>query len=104
VGVLLWEQGIIYGAALVLGLLLGAFLIATAVPSLVLSSATQQGAPISTGEYYALQHVLPVQVVLSPTMLLALVGLLALSGLALWLMVRAAARPSVGQTLRFAED
>ncbi len=104
VSVLLWEQGIIYSTALVLGVLFGAFLIATTVPALVLTSASRQGITISSGEYYALQHVLPVQIVLPMAWVFVLVGLAVLLALALWLMARVVARPVLSQTLRLSED
>jgi hypothetical protein len=104
VALLLWEQAIIYSTALVLGVLFGVFVIATAVPALVLTSAAQQGIAISAGEFYVLQHLLPVQIVLPLTWVVALTGLLALAALALWMMVRVAAKPALSPALRLSED
>jgi ABC-type antimicrobial peptide transport system permease subunit len=101
---LLCEQAIIYLSALVLGVLFSLFLIATSVPALVLTSASQQGVALPAGEFYVLQHVLPVQVVLPPVWAFVLLALLVLAGLALWMMVRVASRPALSQALRLSED
>ena len=102
--VLLWEQGIVYAAAILLGLLLGALLIVTIVPSLVFIGAPDNGAAISSGEFYVIQHVLPVQIVLPSSLGVVFAVLIVIFLGALWMMARVISRPSIGQTLRLSED
>jgi hypothetical protein len=102
--VLIWEQGMIYAAALLLGLLFGAILIATVVPALVFVGAPNNGAAISSGEFYVMQHVLPVQIILPPSLWAVLAVLIVIFLIALWMMARIISRPSIGQTLRLNED
>jgi ABC-type lipoprotein release transport system permease subunit len=102
--VLIWEQGMIYAAALLLGVLFGAVLIATIVPALVFTGAPNNGAAISSGEFYVMQHVLPVQIVLPPSLGAVFAALIAICAGVLWMMARVVSRPSIGQTLRLNED
>ncbi|HEY7357055.1 MAG TPA: FtsX-like permease family protein, partial [Ktedonobacterales bacterium] len=102
--VLLWEQGIIYAAALALGVIFGAVLALTVVPALVFTGAPNFGSALSSGEFDVLQHVLPVQMVLPPSLLAVLVALVALCAGALWLMARVVSQPTLSQTLRLNED
>lgn len=102
--VLIWEQGMVYAAALLLGILFGALLIATIVPVLVFVGAPNNGAAISSGEFYVIQHVLPVQIVLPPSLGAVFAGLILICVVALWMMARIVAKPSIGQTLRLNED
>ncbi len=102
--VLIWEQGMIYSAALLLGVLFGALLIWAIVPALVFVAAPNNGAGISSGEFYVIQHVLPVQILLPPTLGIVLAGIVAICVGALWMMARVVSRPAIGQTLRLSED
>jgi hypothetical protein len=102
--VLIWEQGMIYTAALALGALFSALLIWTIVPALVFVAAPNNGASFNSGEFYVIQHVLPVQIILPPTLGLVLAGIVAVCVVALWMMARVVSRPSIGQTLRLSED
>lgn len=104
-GVLLLEQTITYSIALVLGVGLGWLLSLLQVPNLLYANAAQtQGASITSASFYALQELLPVQVVPSAVALIALGALVVLGAVALALMTRAVSRPSVSQTLRLNED
>lgn len=103
-GVLIWEQGIIYTTALLLGIAFGAVLIATIVPALVFVAAPNNGAAISSGEFYVIQHVLPIQIVLPSALVAVVAGLVVICVGALWMMARMVAQPSIGQALRLSED
>ncbi|HEU5370566.1 MAG TPA: FtsX-like permease family protein [Ktedonobacterales bacterium] len=100
---LAFEQGIIYSAAIGLGVVFGGLLAATVVPALVFSS-TPQAQGISSGEFYVIQRVLSAQVVLPFSLLIALALLILLCIIALGMMARIVSKPSIGQTLRLNED
>jgi len=102
--VLLWEQIIVYATAILLGILLGAILIVTIVPALVFIGAPNNGAAISSGEFYVIQHVLPVQMVFPPSLGIVFLALITICMVALWMMARVVSRPSITQTLRLSED
>ena len=55
-------------------------------------------------EFYVIQHVLPVQIVLPGTLGLALAVLVAIYFVALALMVRLVSQPALSQTLRLNAD
>ena len=97
--VLLWEQGGIYVAALVLGLALGLFLLTFVGPALIFTDVvTALG---SQNEIY----LLPAQLIIPGWLIVSLLGALVLiCGVALALMTRLVARPSLGQVLRLNED
>ncbi len=99
-----WEQGIIYAVAGALGLLFGALLALTGVPGLVFTNPIAPGDTISDAEFYVMQRVLPPQVIWSGTLVIAAAAFLAICALALALMTRVVARPSISQTLRLNED
>jgi len=101
--VLLWEQGIVYAAALVLGLIFGLLLALLSLPTLIFTSVGS-GAEISSGQFYAIQSVPPVQVVLPSTLWLALAALILIYIIAVVIMVRIITRSSISQTLRLSED
>lgn len=94
----------VYATAILLGVLLGAILIATIVPALVFVGAPNNGAAISSGEFYVIQHVLPVQVVFPASLGIVFAALIAICMVALLMMARVVSRPSIGQTLRLSED
>ncbi len=98
-GVLLWEQGIIYGTAITLGVALGVILIAVVLPAMVFTGLFEgQG-------FVTILNVPPVQIVW-PAVTLGLVigGMIAVCIVAIALMTRIATQPSIGQTLRLNED
>lgn len=95
-----WEQGIVYYVALALGGAFGALLVLTVVLVLVFTNPILPGSAISSTEYYVIQHVLPVQIVLPLTLGLAVVILAAIYLLALALTMWMAAKPLPSQPLR----
>jgi hypothetical protein len=104
--VLTWEQGITYVTALVLGVLFGALLALTIIPALVFTSVPSNGPTSGTnnGEFYALQHILPVQIVIPPSLVIALVVLIVICVVTLGMMVRVVTKPELSQALRLNED
>ncbi|HEX6482080.1 MAG TPA: FtsX-like permease family protein [Ktedonobacteraceae bacterium] len=104
--VLLWEQGIVYIAALLLGVIFGAVLSATAVPLLTFTSTPDSGvlSSISNDEFYAIQQIIPAQIILPLSLGLAFLALVVICVLALGTMAGVALRPSVSQTLRLNTD
>ena len=104
--VLTWEQGIIYTTAIALGVIFGFLLSALAVPVLVFTSVGSNGAnsDISSGAFYIAQSVPPIQVIVPLSVGIALVALIVICVIALGMMIRVVARPSIGQTLRLNED
>jgi putative ABC transport system permease protein len=101
--VLLWEQSIVYATSFVLGLLFGVLLSLLALPSLIFTSAGSS-VSISTGEFYVIQSVPPISIVIPVTLWVALAALILICIVAIWMMVRIVSRPSVSQTLRLNED
>jgi ABC-type lipoprotein release transport system permease subunit len=101
--VLLFEQGIVYSAGIALGILFGVLLAETVVPAMVFNN-TPQGAGMSSDEFYVLQHILPVQIVIPWWLLISLASLVLLCVSALVTMARIVSRPSISQTLRLNED
>lgn len=99
-----WEQGIVYILGLALGACFGALLVFTMVPALVFTNPTAPGTAISSTEFYVIQHVLPIQIVMPGTLVLAFIVLIAICAAALVMMARIVSRPSLGQTLRLNED
>lgn len=101
--ILLWEQGIVYSAALALGIILGGLLALAVVPALVFSSIPQ-ARDITSSEFYVIQRVLPAQIVIPPSLLIAFALLIILCMIALSMMARIVSKPSISQTLRLNED
>lgn len=101
--VLLWEQNIVYATALLPGLCFGVLLSLLALPTLVFTSVGN-GMEISSGQFYVIQGVPPVQVTLLATLWLALAALILVCIIAIVLMVCVVTRPSISQTLRLSED
>ena len=89
--VLTWEQGLIYSIGLLLGIVFGVLLATTVVPTLI---------------YYGLsiQISLPVQIVVPISLVFTLGAVIVVFILALGMMVRTVAHPSMSQTLRLNED
>lgn len=102
--ILSWEQFIIYITALALGALFGALLTVTIVPGLVFTGLTSYTVSISSGAFYALQHLLPTQVVVPGLLVIALVALGIMGVMALGLMARVASKPVISQALRLNPD
>ena len=102
---LVWEQGLVLGTALLLGTLLGLPLALITIPSLIVNSvpaaSTRQGGADTA---YLVQGLIPAQIILPPSLLLALLVVLVLCGLALFLIGSMALRLTPGQQLRLNED
>ncbi|HEU5198516.1 MAG TPA: FtsX-like permease family protein [Ktedonobacterales bacterium] len=101
--VLLFEQGIVYGAGIALGIFFGVLLAETVVPAMVINN-TPQAAGVSSDEFYVLQHILPVQIVIPGWLLIALGLLVLLCVIALGIMARIVSKPSISQALRLNDD
>jgi predicted lysophospholipase L1 biosynthesis ABC-type transport system permease subunit len=99
--ILMWEQAIVYAIGLLLGVAFGALLSATVIPSLTLSDLNTD---LSNAQFFDLQTAFPTQIIVPPTLPLALIVLVAIYVVALLMMVRVVSRPSLGQTLRLNED
>ncbi len=106
VAILALEQGIVYAAALLLGVVFGILLSALALPSLIFTNIAASGLnfDISSGQDYILQVTPPVRVIIPTSLWIVCAAVAALCIIAALMMVRAAARPSMGQTLRLNED
>ncbi len=102
--VLAWEQVIVYTTAIVLGAAFGALLTATIVPALVFTGVPSYTADINSGEFYVLQHILPVQVVVPGLLVAVFVALVVICVVAIGMMARVASKPSLSQTLRLNAD
>ena len=95
--ILLWEQGLVYILALLLGLGLGAILTIFVGPTV---GALPVGSGLDIGF-----NIPPIQVVIPYAQLLLMLGVLTVICLAaLLLMARIVSRPSLSQTLRLNED
>ena len=104
--VLTWEQGIVYSAALLLGLLFGAVLSLTIVPTLVFTSTPFSGTlnQLSAIQFLDLQYLVPAQITLPPILGLLFAGLVIVCALSWGLMVRVVLRPAMSQQLRLNQD
>lgn len=100
------EQGILYLLALLLGAAIGALLVSTIVPALIFTSAPVRSVlgQLSDTEFYIIQHIIPVQIIVPDSLKLILLALVALCILALSLMVRTVLRPAISQELRLSVD
>ena len=105
-GVLAWEQVIIYVSAILEGIIFGTVLAYLAMPALIFSSVlpNNQSGAISTSDFYVVQTVPAITIVVPPSVLYTLAGLAAICVFALVSMALVVARPSIGQTLRLNED
>jgi hypothetical protein len=103
---LTWEQCIIYITAILLGIVLGAIFSALAVPALTFTGTTPSGvsSAISNGAFYLAQSIPPIQIVVPPSLSIALGVFLVICIGSLGLMVRVVSRPSMSQVLRLNED
>lgn len=105
-GVLMWEQGIVYAAALLTGLVFGWVLSATAVPALVFTSVPASSVlnELSTNQFYSLQQAVPVHVVFPISLGIAIGVLVAICAIVLGMMMWVVLHPSMNQKLRLHED
>ena len=105
-GILTWEQTIVYATSLLLGIIFGALLTLTVMPALIFTGVPTSGilSDISSGEFYVIQQIIPIQIVVPPLLALAFIMLIAICILALILMTRTALQPSISQQLRLNED
>ena len=101
IGVLTWEQGVVYITGLLLGIVFGITFALTVIPTLTL---TDLNTTISSSAFYYLQSSISTQVVLPPSLPIALLVLVLIFVLALALMVRVVSSPVLSQTLRLNED
>ena len=104
--VLTWEQGIVYTAALALGVAFGGLLAVTVVPALVFTNIPTSGvlSNLSTSEFFVIQQSVPSQIVVPLSLAVAFSVLIVICIGALSMMVQVALRPSLGQALRLNED
>ncbi|HLQ29415.1 MAG TPA: hypothetical protein VK140_09290, partial [Ktedonobacteraceae bacterium] len=88
------------------GILFGAILSALVVPVLVFTSVGPGGvtSDTSSGAFYVAQSVPPIQVIIPPSLGIALAVLVVICVVALGMMVRIVSQPSISQTLRLNED
>lgn len=106
VSVLTWEQGITYIASIVLGIAFGTLFSATTIPLLVFSSVSNNEITSESGsnQFYALQHLIPVQITVPISLVLAFAILIIICVVALGMMIHVVTRPALGQMLRLNED
>ncbi len=105
-GVFLCEQGIVYAAALLLGILFGVLLVLTLVPALVFTGIPP-GAGVVNGnviDFAALQHIIPVQIAIPSSLVIAMLVFIATCAIALGMMVSLVLLRSIGQELRLNDD
>jgi ABC-type antimicrobial peptide transport system permease subunit len=105
-GVLLWEQGIVYAGAMLLGLAFGIVLTRVAVPVLVFTGLPEHGpmSNLSINDLYLLQSAFPTRIVVPTSLGFIFVALVLICFFALVLMIRAALHPSISSELRLNED
>jgi ABC-type antimicrobial peptide transport system permease subunit len=106
--VLTWEQGMIYAAALLLGVISGFLLAFLALPGLIFSSVlpNQFAGDVTTtsADFYAAQNTPPIQIITPPSLWIALGVLVVICVIALALMMFVVSRPTLSQALRLNED
>ena len=101
VSIFIYEQSVIYAVGLLLGVIFGGWLAITVVPTLIFSNSS---IVLSTSQFYALQTILPPQVIVPASLTIALAVLLFVFVVTMYVMVRVAVRPLLGQALRLNED
>lgn len=103
---LIWEQGIVYSAALVLGVVLSILFALIILPAFIFSPlASGDAANVGAEAFYVVQTVPAIQVIIPPgPMLGVLAALVATCILALILMARIVIRSDMSSTLRVDED
>jgi hypothetical protein len=106
-GVLTWEQSLVYATAIGLGIAFGILLSFLVLPAFVFTTVVTSGSAsqFSTGEFYVVQNVPPVERIIPVVLVAIALGVLvAICLIAVGLMVRVVSRPSVSMTLRLSED
>lgn len=105
-GTIAWEQSIVYATAIVLGTIFGVLLSVLALPTLIFTNVAASGfqSGAASGEFFILQSVPPIQVVVPASLLIIFALVVALCIVALGMMIRVASRPSISQALRLNED
>ncbi|GAC1565730.1 MAG: hypothetical protein NVS3B14_04470 [Ktedonobacteraceae bacterium] len=105
-GLFLLEQGVVFFTALLIGLLFGAILSATVVPSLIYSDIPITGilGNLSDSQYYLIQQTIPKHIVIPSSLAIALVLLEGICIIAVGTMTRTALRPSISESLRLNDD
>jgi putative ABC transport system permease protein len=103
---LIWEQSIIYTTSILLGILLGAIFSVLVVPQLIFTSvaSSSPSSDLTSNQFYVAQSVPPIQIVVPPSLIVALVIIVIICVVAIGIMVRVVSRPSISQTLRLNED
>ena len=103
---LTWEMAIIYATAIVLGVIFGGIFSFLVIPGLVFTSVAPSGttSQISSGSFYGLQGIPPIQIIIPGSLGFALVALVVICVITLTMMVQVVSRPSISQTLRLNED
>lgn len=105
--VLTWEQSIVYATGIILGTIFGILLSLLVLPSLVYTGTSlndPNNVSGTTGQFYLVQNVPPIQIELPLTLFIVIGVLIAICGIALAMMVRVVSKPSMNQTLRLNED
>lgn len=104
--VLIWEQGIVYSAALLLGVALSILFALVILPAFIFSPLASGDTAVTSAEaFYVVQSVPAIQVVIPPGPVLGvLAALIVTCILSLILMARIVVRPNVSTTLRVDED
>lgn len=101
VGMLFWEQVIVYATALLLGIGFGILLIFSVIPVLTFTTGNST---LSNQQFFALQTALATQIVVPPSLPLLLIALMGICGLALMVMMWVTSQVVLGQVLRLNED
>ncbi len=101
IGMLFWEQVIVYITAFLLGVGFGALLIFSVIPVLTF---TNSNSALSNQQFFALQTALATQIVVPSSLPLMFLVLISTCGLALIVMARVTSRLLLGQVLRLNED
>lgn len=101
VGMLMWEQTIVYITGTLLGAGFGTLIILSVIPSLTI---TDLNSNLSDEQFFALQSVLSTQIAVPLWLLLALLTLIGIYILTLIIMVRSISESLIGKKLRLNED
>jgi len=107
IAILTWEQGIVYTTSIILGVAFGSIFSAIVLPALVFTTIITVGGsqPISTAQFFVMQNVPPIQMVIPYSCIAIAVGvLLIVCIVALGMMARIASRPSISLSLRVSQD
>jgi ABC-type antimicrobial peptide transport system permease subunit len=104
--VLLWEQGIVYGSAILLGAILGLVFAWLILPAFIFSPlAGVDTADVGQEAFYLVQSVPAVHEIIPLASIAVLLAVLvAICALVLIVMTSIVLRPAVSQTLRVDED